>query len=115
MIYFRHNTENLLRGTLSSKAYARGQKRSLVSLKICCVGWFVETLGNIAFISIPLQRYLNFHYFHIIDSTLMFLITPVIYLANDEETKKLIADRDWKTGVQYMLGQKIKVMPLHPA
>ena len=45
----------------------------------------------------------------------MFLITPVIYLANDEETKKLIADRDWKTGVQYMLGQKIKVMPLHPA
>ena len=45
----------------------------------------------------------------------MFLITPVIYLANDEETKKLIADRDWATGVQYMLGKKIKVMPLHPA
>ena len=111
MIYFRHNKENLLRGTLSRTAYTRGQKRSLVSLKICFVGWFVETLGNIAFVIIPLQRYLNFHYFHIIDSTLMFLITPVIYLANDEETKKLIADRDWATGVQYMLGQKIKVMP----
>ena len=104
-----------MRGTLSSTAYALGQKRSLVSLKICFVGWFVETLGNIAFVIVPLQRYFNFHYFHVIDSTLMFLITPVIYLANDEETKKLIADRDWKTGVQYMLGQKIKVMPLHPA
>ena len=45
----------------------------------------------------------------------MFLITPVIYLANDEETKKLIADRNWKTGVQFMLGKNIKVMPLNPA
>ena len=115
MIYFRHNKENLLRGTLSSTAYARGQKRSLVSLKICCIGWFVETLGNITFIIVPLQRYLNFHYLHIIDMVLMFLITPVIYLANDEETKKLIADRNWKTGVQYMLGKNIKVMPLNPA
>ena len=115
MIDFRHNMENLLRGTLSSTAYARGQKRSLVSLKICCVGWFVETLGNITFVIVPLQRYLNFHYLHIIDVILMFLITPIIYLANDEETKKLIADRDWKTGVQHMLGGKIKVMPLHPA
>ena len=34
----------------------------------------------------------------------MFVISPLVYLMNDEETKDIIANQNWYQGLKYMLG-----------
>ena len=101
---FRSNKDSLSRGAISSEAYFRGQKRSLVSLKICFIGWLCELFGVIIFIMTPFQTYIGFHYFQCIDVILMFIVNPLVYLVNDEDTKGVIAGQSWLKGFRYMIG-----------
>ena len=87
-------------GTISSKAYQKDRRSSLVSLKVCFFGWVWESLGTITFLIVPLQSYLGLTYLHCFDALLTFILIPIVYLVNDEETKASIVESGWVMGIR---------------
>ena len=96
-------------GTISSKAYRKDRRRSLVSLRICFFGWAWESLGTITFLIVPLQSYLGLTYLHCFDALLTFILIPIVYLANDEETKAAIVESGWVMGIRQIALQTNRV------
>ena len=99
-------------GTITSQTYLMDKQRSLVSLRVCFLGWAWEALGTIMFLIVPLQRYLGLTYLHCFDALLTFILIPIVYLANDEETKEIIVQKGWYKGIKHMIHYKNKVQPL---
>ena len=96
-------------GTISLKAYQKDRRRSLVSLRVCFLGWAWESLGTITFLIVPLQSYLGLTYLHCFDALLTFILIPIVYLANDEETKAAIVENGWVMGIRQIALQTNKV------
>ena len=100
----RDNDASYARGALSEDMYASGKKRGVVSLKICMLSWFIELLSTLSFafwVNLRSFGLLNLHY---PDCIIMFVIIPIVHLTNDEETRAIIAERDWYQGFRHMLG-----------
>ena len=89
-------------GTISSQAYMKDKSRSIVSLKVCFLAWVWELLGTISYLIIPVIGPLGLSYLHCFDALLTFTLLPVVYLANDEETKAVIAEHGWYIGLRDM-------------
>ena len=43
-----------------------------------------------------------------------FVIIPIVFLMNDEETKGIIAEENWYQGIRHMLGIYKRVAPYEP-
>ena len=68
------------------------------------MGWLYESLGVISAVLTPFLHNLGIHNLYYPDVILMFVVIPFIHLMNDDDTKAIIADRNWYQGVRHMLG-----------
>ena len=102
MFNFRSSDESLSVGTISSQAYMKDKSRSLVSLKVCFLAWAWELLGTITYLIIPVIGPFGLSYLHCFDALLTFILLPIVYLANDEDTKTVIAEHGWYIGLRDM-------------
>ena len=111
IFYTRSNDESFARGATSKASHNRREKRRIVSLKICYMGWVYETLGIISTVLTPTLRNLGFHNLHFPDVILMFVVIPFLHLMNDEDTKTIITEQNWYQGLRHMLGIYNQVAP----
>jgi len=65
------------------------------------VGWICEVVGTLFtwFTPTLASRYVYFP-----DAIVMFVVIPFIHLINDEDTKTVIAEKNWYNGLGYLLG-----------
>ena len=110
----RSNDNSFSRGVLSERSYIFEEKRRLVNLKMCFMAWLYELLGVISSVLSPFLHNLGFHNIHYPDVILMFVVIPFVHMMNDEETKAIIADRNWYQGLRHMLGIYTQVEPVVP-
>ena len=103
-ILFRDNDESYARGVLSYASYKLGKKRSLVSLRMCIIGWLVEVFGTLCHVLFIWLNDMGLGGMHHVEAVTMFIIIPSVYLMNDEDTKGVIIDEGWYQGLKYMLG-----------
>ena len=107
----RSNDEGHLNGALSDESYERGNKRSLVSLKVCIITWLVEFSSTFSFVAYTSLKSFGYRKLHYPDCILTFLIIPLVYLINDEETRGVIAEENWYQGFRYILGTRTEIIP----
>ena len=103
---FRTNDDSLARGVLTSDMHEYGNKRRMVSLKICFVSWLLEFSGVLMTLLTPTLRSLGVHYLYYFDAILMFLVIPFIHLMNDEDMKSCIIEHGWCKGILQLVGIK---------
>ena len=108
---FRENDASYARGVLKESSYETGNRRRLVSLRMCIISWLIEILGTLCHVLfLSLVNSLGLAGIHYIEVIFMFIVIPFIYLMNDEDTKGTIANQGWYAGLKYMLGlQKVSV------
>ncbi len=68
---------------------------------MCFIGCSLESL---VFLLVVLFTILQSLYVLYGPFIIMFVITPLVYLMNDEETKGVIAEQNWYQGLKHMLG-----------
>ena len=103
-IISRNDDDSYARGVLSKDMYASGKKRGVVSFKICMICWLIELLSTLSFAFWANLRSFGLHNLHYADCITMFVIIPIVHLTNDEETRGIIAERDWCQGFRHMIG-----------
>ena len=108
---FRENDASYARGVLKESSYETGNRRRLVSLRMCIISWLIEIFGTLCHVLfLSLKNSLGLAGIHYIEVIFMFIVIPFIYLMNDEDTKGTIANQGWYAGLKYMLGlQKVSV------
>ena len=111
LFHSRSNDEGYANGALSDEIYERGQKRSLVSLKVCMITWVIEVFSSLVFVAIPSLNSLGYRSFHHSDCIITLIIIPAVYIINDEETRGLIAEEGWYQGFRYILGMRNQIIP----
>ena len=103
-IYHRDNDESFARGVLSNSNYKLDKKRSLVSLRMCIIGWLVEILGTLCHVLFLWLNSMGLAGMHYVEGVIMFIIIPLVYLMNDDDTKGVIVDEGWIQGLKYLAG-----------
>ena len=103
-IYHRDNDESFARGVLSNSNYKLDKKRSLVSLRMCIIGWLVEILGTLCHVLFLWLNNMGLAGMHYVEGVIMFIIIPLVYLMNDDDTKGVIVDEGWIQGLKYLAG-----------
>ena len=73
---------------------------------MCFLGWAWELLGTMTFLIVPVQSYFGLTYLHCFDAMMTFILIPIVYITNDEETKRIISDQGWNMGMRHMMGIK---------
>ena len=116
IFHSRSNDEGYANGALSDDIYERGQKRSLVSLKVCMITWAIEVFSSLVFVAIPSfdsfqLKYVKIRIFHHIDCIITLIIIPAVYIINDEETRGVIAEEGWYQGFRHILGMHNQIIP----
>ena len=104
IILFRDNDDSFARGVLSDTNYKLGKKRSLVSLRMCIIGWIVEIFGTLCHVLFLWLNNMGLAGLHHVEAVTMFIVIPLVYLMNDEDTKGVIIDEGWWQGLKHMLG-----------
>ena len=92
-------------GVLSDANYEYAEKRSIISLKMCLLGWIYELISNTFVILAPLLKFkydLPNTYF--VDPITMFVVIPFLYLFNDDDTKEIVYNESWYQGIKYVFG-----------
>ena len=110
----RSNEDSFARGVTSEVSYIQGKTRRLVSLEICFMGWLYESLGVISVALTPFFHNLGVHNLHYPDVILMFVAIPFIHMMNAEDTKTIIAERNWYQGIRYIFGIYTEEAPVVP-
>ena len=103
---FRSHDDSYARGILSDDQYQDGKRKSLISLKMCFLGWLYEFIA-IFFVIFSTHLRDNFPFLqnlHIPDAVVSFVLIPFLHLMNDEETKMIIFEENWFAGVKYIFG-----------
>ena len=110
-MFLRSSNESYAKGVLSDANYEYGKKRSLVSMKICSISWFIELVCLILMLISVLSTFgqlgsndSRHTYVNYPDCICMFVIIPLVHLLNNEETKGVIATESWYQGLRHMLG-----------
>ena len=78
-------------------------------MKMCIIGWLIELIGTLLFVSFTYLHSFGVRFLHIVDCIIINVIIPFVYLMNDEETKGTITEEGWYHGMRNMLG--IPVQP----
>ena len=113
-LIYRSNKHSYDQGVIQEESFENGNKRRLVSLKICFMSWLYEFVGVVFTILTPLiQEYGGFNVYFV-DAILMFVVLPAQYLMNDEDIKTVITQDGWIQGLKKMLGWHNKVSPQGP-
>ena len=113
MSFPRSNDDSFARGVISERLYRKGNARSIVSLKMCFMGWLYELIASFMAILSPTLHKYGMPNTYMIDPILMFVVIPLVHLLNDEETKGIITEENWYQGLRYMMG--IYNEPPHPS
>ena len=100
----RSNFEIRSRGTLSEAHYQKREKRSIISLQMCFMGWLYELISIASLLLTPVMINNGVPNIYYADAIMMFVVIPVVHLMNDEETKQIIYERNWYQGFRHMLG-----------
>ena len=92
-------------GVLSDASYEYAVKRSIISLKMCILGWIYELISNIFVLIAPILKIqYNVPHTYFVDPMTMFIVVPFVYLFNDDDTKEIIYNEGWYQGIKYVLG-----------
>ena len=75
------------------------------------MGVAFELVGALFTFLAPLLNMLEIGNAHFPDSIMMFVVIPVVYLLNDEDTKTIIAQEGWYDGIRHMMGITTYVIP----
>ena len=111
-MFLRSNADSYAKGALSEANYEYGKKRSLISMKMCGLSWFIELVCTSSFVLIiafaifgPISsNRARLTYIHYLDCICMSVIIPLVHLLNNEETKGVIATENWYQGLRHILG-----------
>ena len=98
----RSNNESYSRGILSDASYERRKKESIISLKMCIIGCSLESLALPFYVLF--NTFHNVHFLQYGPCIIMFVVEPIVYLMNDEDTKAIIVEENWYQGLKHMLG-----------
>ena len=112
MFYFRSNDEGYANGALSDEIYERGQKRKLVSLKVCMITWLIEVFSSLMFVAIPSLNSFGYRSFNHSDCIVTLIIIPALYIIDDEEDRGVIAEERWYQGFRHILGIHNQTIPI---
>ena len=104
-VIFRSNMNSYEIGVLSDASYEYSEKRSIISLKMCILGWIYELTSNVFVMIAPILKF-RYHLPHtyFVDPISMFVVIPFLYLFNDDDTKEIIYNESWYQGIKYVLG-----------
>ena len=117
----RSNFEIRARGNLSEAYYQHREKRSIISLQMCFMGWLYELISIVSLLLTPVIADNGVPNIYYADAIMMFVVIPVVHLMNNEETKQIIYERNWYQGFRHMLGlytepeQKRSTQPILPS
>ena len=115
VIYFsRSNEDSFVRGIVSEATFDNGNKRRVVSLKICSMTCVYELIGVVFSVLTPYLNDLGVYHLYFPDAILIFVIIPFIHIMNDEDTRAIIAVEGWIQGIRYMLNIRNQVEPVPP-
>ena len=92
-------------GVLSEAHYEYAEKRSIISLKMCILGWIYELISTTFVMIAPLLKFkydLPNTYF--VDPITLFVVVPFLYLFNDDEAKEIVYNESWYQGIKYVFG-----------
>ena len=89
---------------MSEKKYMEDNKRSIISLEICCMSWLYEFLAIASAMFTPLLHEYGIPNLHMLDAIIMSIVIPFSHLMNDEDTKEVIFEENWYQGIRYLLG-----------
>ena len=95
---------NFAKKVVKEETYLKDKKRSLISLRMCCMAWMYELLATLSAILSPALFKLGVSNLHYIDPLVMFLLIPIVHLMNDEDTKIIILEENWYAGVKHVFG-----------
>ena len=113
IFFCRSNEDSFTRGVVSEASYNYGNKRRIVSLKICFMSWIYELIGTGFTALVFTFRSLGFYHLWLFpDAIVIFVIIPFIHIMNDEDTKAIIAEEGWVQGIRYMLNIRNQVEPV---
>ena len=104
----RSNNESFSRGILSEESFERGKKRSIISLKICFIGWLYELIAIATSVFSTALNKIGFPNVYLPDVIIMFVVIPLVHLMNDEETKEIIYNGNWYHGIRHVFGGHIE-------
>ena len=113
-LFFSSNENSYKIQIIQENDFEYGNKRRLVSLKICFMGWLYEIVGVVLTLLTPLIKELISFNVSYVDAVLMFVILPATFFINDEDTKTVITDEGWIEGGKYMLGKRNLVPSVAP-
>ena len=71
---------------------------------MCCIAWLYEFVATLSALTTPLLQKLEIPNLHYPDAIISFVVLPLVYLMNDEDTKTIILDKNWYQGLRHMLG-----------
>ena len=73
-------------------------------MKMCCIAWLYEFVATLSASATPLLQKLEISHLHYPDAIISFVVLPLVYLMNDEDTKTIILEKNWYQGLRHMLG-----------
>ena len=71
---------------------------------MCCMAWIYEFVATLSAATSPLLRRFEIRNLHYPDAIITFVVIPLVYLMNDEDTKTIILEKNWYQGLRNMLG-----------
>ena len=102
-VLFRHDDEKYSLNIINMASYNNRTKRRMISLKICFVGWMLETLHIVFAIMAPQLYDLGMPGSQYLKVIIMFLAIPLLHLMNDDDIKSKIAENGWHHGIKHIL------------
>ena len=71
---------------------------------MCIIGWLVEILGTLCHVLFLWLNNMGLAGMHYVEAVIMFIIIPLVFLMNDDDTKGVIIDEGWIQGLKYLAG-----------
>ena len=103
--YFRSTKQSYERGVLTDTTYEYSKKRSIISLKMCCMTIVYEFISTLFVLMTPVLKYrYGWTNTYFTDPVSLFVIIPFLQLMNDDDTKEIIFNENWFQAIKYILG-----------
>ena len=71
---------------------------------MCCMAWLYELVATLTAATTPLLQKLEIPNLHYPDAIISFVVMPLVYLMNDEDTKTIILEENWYQGLRHVVG-----------
>ena len=106
----RSNIVSLRNGVYNANTYRSVEKRRTTSIGVCFFGWLMESVVTVLIgvwmllQNLGLKNIYIYPYFEFFNAIFRAILISFVHIVNDEDTKTVITDENWYTGIKHALG-----------